>query len=73
MNAVDIEQDTSDRPSEVLLRNNIPIDVRATGRLNKPYVDGLCENPAWAKAARQRAQIETMLDPLSPITHRTPT
>lgn len=30
-----------------------PIDVRATGRLNKLYVELLRENPAWAKDARR--------------------
>lgn len=30
-----------------------PIDVRATGRLNKLYVQLLRENPEWAKAARR--------------------
>jgi hypothetical protein len=30
-----------------------PIDVRATGRLNKLYVELLKENPAWAKAERR--------------------
>ena len=30
-----------------------PIDVRATGRLNKLYVELLRENPEWAKAARR--------------------
>jgi hypothetical protein len=30
-----------------------PIDVRATGRLNKLYVELLRENPDWAKAARR--------------------
>ncbi len=30
-----------------------PIDVRATGRLNKLYVELLRENPAWAKADRR--------------------
>lgn len=30
-----------------------PIDVRATGRLNKLYVELLRENPAWAKEARR--------------------
>jgi hypothetical protein len=30
-----------------------PIDVRATGRLNKLYVELLSENPDWAKAERR--------------------
>jgi hypothetical protein len=30
-----------------------PIDVRATGRLNKLYVELLRENPEWAKAERR--------------------
>ena len=30
-----------------------PIDVRATGRLNKLYLELLQENPEWAKAARR--------------------
>ena len=30
-----------------------PIDVRATGRLNKLYVELLSENPAWAKEDRR--------------------
>lgn len=30
-----------------------PIDVRATGRLNKLYVELLSENPEWAKDARR--------------------
>jgi hypothetical protein len=30
-----------------------PIDVRATGRLNKLYVELLSENPEWAKAERR--------------------
>lgn len=30
-----------------------PIDVRATGRLNKLYVELLSENPAWAKDDRR--------------------
>jgi hypothetical protein len=30
-----------------------PIDVRATGRLNKLYVELLRENPAWAKEERR--------------------
>ncbi len=30
-----------------------PIDVRATGRLNKLYVELLRENPAWAKVERR--------------------
>ncbi|WP_313642700.1 DNA methyltransferase [Stenotrophomonas sp.] len=30
-----------------------PIDVRATGRLNKLYVELLRENPGWATAARR--------------------
>jgi hypothetical protein len=30
-----------------------PIDVRATGRLNKLYIELLGENPDWAKAARR--------------------
>lgn len=30
-----------------------PIDVRATGRLNKLYVELLSENPDWAKADRR--------------------
>ncbi|MGZ3241650.1 MAG: type IIL restriction-modification enzyme MmeI, partial [Burkholderiaceae bacterium] len=30
-----------------------PIDVRATGRLNKLYVELLSENPDWAKEARR--------------------
>ena len=30
-----------------------PIDVRATGRLNKLYVELLSENPGWAKEARR--------------------
>ena len=30
-----------------------PIDVRATGRLNKLYVELLSENPDWAKDARR--------------------
>ncbi|MDY7580120.1 lactate dehydrogenase [Herbaspirillum sp. RTI4] len=30
-----------------------PIDVRATGRLNKLYVELLNENPGWAKEARR--------------------
>jgi len=30
-----------------------PIDVRATGRLNKLYVELLRENPAWAKEDRR--------------------
>ena len=30
-----------------------PIDVRATGRLNKLYVELLRENPDWAKAERR--------------------
>jgi hypothetical protein len=30
-----------------------PIDVRATGRLNKLYVELLRENPAWASAERR--------------------
>jgi len=30
-----------------------PIDVRATGRLNKLYVELLRENPEWAKAKRR--------------------
>ncbi|MGY0635126.1 class I SAM-dependent DNA methyltransferase [Luteimonas sp. A478] len=30
-----------------------PIDVRATGRLNKLYVELLSENPEWATAARR--------------------
>ncbi len=30
-----------------------PIDVRATGRLNKLYVELLKENPEWAKEARR--------------------
>lgn len=30
-----------------------PIDVRATGRLNKLYVELLRENPAWAKGDRR--------------------
>lgn len=30
-----------------------PIDVRATGRLNKLYVELLRENPSWAKAERR--------------------
>jgi hypothetical protein len=30
-----------------------PIDVRATGRLNKLYVELLRENPKWAKAERR--------------------
>ena len=30
-----------------------PIDVRATGRLNKLYVELLSENPEWAKEARR--------------------
>lgn len=34
------------------IRNN-PIDVRATGRLNKLYVELLRENPDWASAARR--------------------
>lgn len=32
-----------------------PIDVRATGRLNKLYVELLRENPEWAKGERQAA------------------
>ncbi|MES3040395.1 MAG: DNA methyltransferase [Pseudomonadota bacterium] len=32
-----------------------PIDVRATGRLNKLYVELLRENPEWAKDERQAA------------------
>ena len=32
-----------------------PIDVRATGRLNKLYVELLRENPEWAKGERQTA------------------
>lgn len=32
-----------------------PIDVRATGRLNKLYVELLRENPDWAKGERQAA------------------
>lgn len=34
------------------LKDN-PIDVRATGRLNKLYVELLRENPDWAKAERR--------------------
>ncbi|MPQ59717.1 DNA methyltransferase [Duganella sp. FT27W] len=34
------------------IRDN-PIDVRATGRLNKLYVELLGENPEWAKADRR--------------------
>ena len=30
-----------------------PIDVRATGRLNKLYVELLTENPSWAKPERR--------------------
>jgi hypothetical protein len=30
-----------------------PIDIRATGRLNKLYVELLKENPSWAKADRR--------------------
>ena len=32
-----------------------PIDVRATGRLNKPYVELLRENPDWATDERRAA------------------
>lgn len=32
-----------------------PIDVRATGRLNKLYVELLRENPTWAKGEQQAA------------------
>src|SRR6202022_2352177 len=34
------------------IKNN-PIDVRATGRLNKLYVELLRENPDWATKARR--------------------
>ena len=30
-----------------------PIDVRATGRLNKIYVELLCQNPEWGTEARR--------------------
>jgi hypothetical protein len=43
----------SDAPGGVLLRNNIHIAVRATGRLNKLYVELLRDNPDWAKDARR--------------------
>jgi hypothetical protein len=34
------------------IKNN-PIDVKATGRLNKLYVELLKDNPEWSKAARR--------------------
>src|SRR5665213_286145 len=37
------------------IKNN-PIDVKATGRLNKLYVELLKENPEWATAARRPAR-----------------
>ena len=36
------------------IKNN-PIDIKATGRLNKLYVELLKDNPDWATADRRRA------------------
>jgi hypothetical protein len=36
---------------ETLEKNN-PIDLRATGRLNKLYIERLKDNPEWATEAR---------------------
>ena len=41
------------RDKRRLRRKDNPIDVRATGRLNKLYVELLRENPEWAKDERR--------------------